>query len=359
MRTAAVFSAILCSLALDVAKACSTFCLRQDASVVFGRNYDFDTGIGVVLVNQRGVLKTSLPKSNSTSISWVSAYGSVTFNQFGKEYPMDGMNERGLVIALMWLDGSVYPAADDRPALGVLEWIQYQLDRYASVVEVIAHAEETRVSGGTPLHYLIADAGGDAATIEYLGGALVVHHGATLPAPNLTNDSYERSLQYLRGFSGFGGTRGMPGGTGSLDRFVRTAMLLALPSDGQQPVDRALNILTSVAQPGSTRWSAAYDATHREVTWTTDVTPARKTMRFDSLDFACAPSLMSIDVRSPLAGDVGDHLQPLGAEENLQRMIDAYNSTALIGDVSRTFIDRSAEHAQSFVCLPKRRRAVR
>src|SRR5204863_8959065 len=94
----AVAFAIVCSA--NAVLACSTFCLRQDGAVVYGRNYDFDIGSGVVLVNHRGVQKTSLEKSGSPIVPWISVYGSVTFNQFGKEYPMDGMNEAGLVVAL-------------------------------------------------------------------------------------------------------------------------------------------------------------------------------------------------------------------------------------------------------------------
>jgi choloylglycine hydrolase len=263
------------------------------------------------------------------------------------------MNEGGLVVALMWLDGSLYPADDARPALGVLEWIQYQLDRYGSVAEVLAHADETRVRGGTPLHYLIADASGDSATVEYLGGKLVVHAGAALPVAALTNDSYDSSLQYLRQFAGFGGGRAMPGGAASLDRFARAAMLMARPSGGQSAVDRTLDILASVAQPGSTRWSVAYDATHREVTWRTDVTPSRKSLRFQAIDFACGAT-QAVDVRS------GGTFAILSAAENLARMVDAYSSTALLGEVSRSWIERSAAHAESFACFaPPRSRAIR
>jgi penicillin V acylase-like amidase (Ntn superfamily) len=30
----------------------------------------------------------------------------VTFNQYGRNFPSGGMNEAGLVIELMWLEGS-------------------------------------------------------------------------------------------------------------------------------------------------------------------------------------------------------------------------------------------------------------
>ena len=158
--------ALLLALILAAAPAgypCTTFCMTGGGQTLFGRNYDFEIGQGYVMTNARGAAKTSM----AGTLRWTSAYGSVTFNQWGREFPMDGMNEAGLVIALMWLDETVYPR-DDRPALRVLEWIQYHLDNYGSVDELLANVERTRIAGGTPLHYLAADAGGDAAVIEYL-----------------------------------------------------------------------------------------------------------------------------------------------------------------------------------------------
>jgi choloylglycine hydrolase len=53
----------------------------------------------------------------------------------------------------------------------VLQWIQYQLDRCATVDEVIATDKTIRISSkGTPVHYLVADAGGHVSTIEFLNG---------------------------------------------------------------------------------------------------------------------------------------------------------------------------------------------
>ena len=98
--------------------------------------------------------------------------------------------KKGLVVELMWLDETIYPKPDERPAIGVLQWIQYQLDNCATIEEVIATDKTVRiVSKGTPLHYLVADAKGNAATIEFLNGKMVVHKGSELPMAVLTNDT--------------------------------------------------------------------------------------------------------------------------------------------------------------------------
>src|SRR5262249_56155005 len=86
------------------------------------------------------------------------------------------------------------PAADGRPAVGILEWIQYNLDRHASVAEVVANAEAVRPMSRVTIHYLVADASGDVATLEYLEGKLVIHRGVTLPVRALTNSTYADSV---------------------------------------------------------------------------------------------------------------------------------------------------------------------
>jgi penicillin V acylase-like amidase (Ntn superfamily) len=270
MRNALVLAALL-SIA-PAAYPCSKFCMARNGEVLFGRNYDFEIGQGFVMTNRRGVMK----KSIAGTLHWKSSHGSVTFNQWGREFPMDGMNDTGLVIALMWLDETVYPR-DARPSLRVLEWIQYQLDNYGSVDELLDHIEETRISGGTPLHYLIADATGATATIEFLGGTLVVHRDATLPTANLTNDSYEKSLSYLTRFTGFGGNRAMPATSSSLDRFARTAMRMR--NAHHVSTNAAFDILQNVAQPGATRWSIVYDTARREIHWATDQNRERRPAR--------------------------------------------------------------------------------
>src|SRR5215207_8648578 len=152
--------------------ACTTFFINKSGQMVFGRNYDWITDAGMVCTNLKGLSKISMQTENGETISWVSLYGSITFNQYGKEFPTGGMNEKGLVVELMWLDETKYPSNDERPAIGVLQWIQYQLDNCATIEEVLATDKIMRIAtvGTTPLHYLVADGKGNAATIEFLQG---------------------------------------------------------------------------------------------------------------------------------------------------------------------------------------------
>jgi penicillin V acylase-like amidase (Ntn superfamily) len=86
--------------------ACTTFFINNNGQMVFGRNYDWVTDAGIVCTNLKGLSKTSMLTENGETISWISQYGSITFNQYGKEFPTGGMNEKGLVVELMWLDAA-------------------------------------------------------------------------------------------------------------------------------------------------------------------------------------------------------------------------------------------------------------
>src|SRR5712691_622018 len=167
---------MLASLGIAVIAAtpvlsCTTVCLLDKQKAVVAYNYDFHPPEGLVLVNKRDTKKmSSLRRQGAT---WTARYGSVTFNQFGRDNPMTGINEKGLMVSQMWLDETRYPPADTRPVIGILEWIQYNLDRHASVAEVLTNAETVRpASRSATIHYLLADATGDTASVEFLDGKL-------------------------------------------------------------------------------------------------------------------------------------------------------------------------------------------
>ncbi len=215
---------LLCFFA-GVSVACTTFCINKNGHIVFGRNYDWVTDAGIVNTNQRDLFKTSMKAGDGETISWISKYGSITFNQYGKEFPTGGMNEKGLVVELTWLDGSRYPEKDSRPAVNVLQWIQYQLDNCATIEEVINTDTKLRIDGGsTPLHYLVTDAADNVATIEYLNGKMVVHKGNELPFAVLTNSTYAASAESANNFLKKK-KEALPGNN-SLDRFVKACGMI-------------------------------------------------------------------------------------------------------------------------------------
>ena len=82
--------------------SCTTVCLLEREKAVVAYNYDFHSSERLVLVNKRGTKKVSSVRTQGAA--WTATYGSVTFNQFGRDNPMTGINEEGLAVAQMWLD---------------------------------------------------------------------------------------------------------------------------------------------------------------------------------------------------------------------------------------------------------------
>ncbi len=289
---------------LPAVYACTTFCINKNGQIVFGRNYDWVTGAGIVNTNQRGLFKTSMKMGDGNTASWISRYGSITFNQYGKEFPTGGMNEKGLVVELMWLDGTVYPASDARPAVGVLQWIQYQLDNSATTAELIASDMRLRISEkGTPIHYLVADASGNVAAIEFLDGKMVVHKEESLPFPVLTNDTYASSVKTAKSLLG----KNVSLQNNSLDRFVKACNMVKQfnSTANNMPVtDYAFSILDKVVQGDFTKWSIVYDISNKTIHFKTEDNRNVKTIRFAAFDLACSQPAKMFHMNQEGKGDV-------------------------------------------------------
>lgn len=317
------------------AVACTTFCINKNGHIVFGRNYDWITGAGTVNTNQRGLFKTSAKNNDGQTISWVSKYGSITFNQYGKEFPTGGMNEKGVVVELMWLDGTLYPAADARPSIGVLQWIQYQLDNAATVKEILATDSLLRITNtGTPLHYLVADANGQVATIEFLKGKTVVHTGKQLPFPVLTNSIYRKSVSEV----GNGLKRNRVPEGNSLERFSNACRMITHLQEmkGEMPViDYAFTILNDVGQGDYTKWSIVYDISNKKILFKTNTFKDIKTIAFSGFDFSCNNTSRMLDMNQPGKGDVTSKFT----------MPDAL--------LKQTIIEQAIEESKQYVSITK------
>lgn len=287
-RRVIVAFAIAAGLGSAALDACSTFCVHAAGRVLFGRNYDFEIGDGMVVVNTAGLAKRGFEEGGPR---WVSRFGSVTFNQFGRDFPMGGMNEAGLVVELMWLDETRYPGTDSRAPLGVLEWIQYQLDTSATVDDVLKSDGGVRIRGEVPIHYLVSDPSGRAATIEFLDGRLVSHTDGELPARVLTNSTYKDSVRFWQ--SRRGGKP--PRGSGSLPRFARAASRIERVGETTpaRAIHAAFGILADVAQR-TTRWSIVYDQTERVVRFRTSIQPSVREIRLAALSFSCGSPMRAL-----------------------------------------------------------------
>ena len=304
---------------LSPATACTTVEIPRSKEKIVAKSYDWDQGHGMAFVNLSGIAKKAVPmKPGDDPAPWVAKYGSVTFNQHGREFPLGGMNEKGLVVEIMWLNGSGYPPADKRKSVNELQWIQYQLDQHASLAEVEKNADAIRVSNVyAEVHYMVCDASGACGTFEYIGGKLVVHSGASLPYPTLTNNTYSDSKAYYAGFPG----RATPSGESSLARFVRATSLAAGfdPAGSVSSVDAAFSILDSVGGTSYTKFHIVYDPTNKVVRFRTLTHSTIKSVDLAQFDFACAKDrdkTLLYDMNQSDKGDVSKSFKPYSVSEN-------------------------------------------
>jgi choloylglycine hydrolase len=205
----------------------------------------------------------------------------------------------------MWLDSSKYESPDARPTLNELQWIQYQLDNFATVAEMTAAARAVRVSPVyAAVHYLACDKTGSCAAFEHIGGKQVITPGARA----LTNHTYAESVAWAAKQTQ------PPEGLGSLARFARASRQAAAPTGGD-PVAAAFAILDGVRAPES-QWNIVYDPVHLRVNFRTRVSRDIKVLDLGKLDPSCAKPVALLDIDASTTGDVGGLLRPYEQAKN-------------------------------------------
>jgi choloylglycine hydrolase len=331
----------------SVSNACTTFYINSNDEIIFGKNYDWMTGNGMLVINKKNVSKTSF--SDSKSIDWVSKYGSVTFNQFGREFPSGGINEKGLVIELLWLEDTEYPQPDFRPALGVLQWVQYQLDNSQSVNDIIESDSTIRVNSiSAKVHYLIADAYGNAASIEFLNGKMVYHTGESMPINVLTNDTYEKSLNYYEILE-------TPGEVLSLNSFDRFATACSMVKEYESSplesvIDYGFSILDKVANKEYTQWSIVYDIKKKVIYVKTMLNEKIRNVELGRIKFECDTPVQVVGLDEDLEGNINPNFVFYTTKYNKDLIHTSYDAVEFLMNVPDKYINRIAEYPETMEC---------
>ncbi|MEU8288661.1 linear amide C-N hydrolase [Micromonospora sp. NPDC048905] len=229
---------------------CSLFVAAGDlARPLFARNFDWDA-------NPALVLRTD-PPDGYAAVSLVDiSYLGVGADPAGDRrlldaplLPFDGMNERGLAVGLAADDAATARPVAGRPTVGSVRILRLVLDRAATVDEAVAVFTRHNLDfdGGPPLHYLLGDASGASAVVEFVDGEMRVERG-TGGWQALTNVP----------------VAGVPEQRRREDR--RYGQIAAVLTDAGAVVDAdaAHRILAAVRQ-GHTRWSVTYGLRSGEV----------------------------------------------------------------------------------------------
>jgi choloylglycine hydrolase len=300
--------------------ACSVFSMVKRDEIVCGGNLDWEAPFpGYVLVNPRELTKLVVPWKGSWpdpdgagDHSWVPRYGSVTLTCYGRDFIEGGMNEAGLVIdqASLW---AVYPPEDERPGISCPQWMQYQLDNYATVAEVIEHLDDLRPDG-EGWHYLVADSTGACAVIEYPDGKPAVYSGEAAPVCALTNTAYEQALSHLPMDVAFGGEADIASAGDSYGRFVMMATLIRNydPGYNGRADDFGFGILDSISCEETLR-SVIYDIGRRRMLWRTPGNPRIRWLDLETMDFTAPAQFADIEAGS---GNLDTLLADLSGDAN-------------------------------------------
>ncbi len=277
----------------NYAFSCSTIAIPKSPEKWVLKSYDWHQPHGTIFINPKGLKKRGFHLKDIKRPSWTSKFGSLTFNQHGRELPLGGINEAGLVVEIMWLNESKYGAGKSGEYLNEMQWIQYHLDRFSTVKEVTKSALEIGISSlYAKVHYLVCDTDGECATIDFLSDAKppVIRTGSELPYWALTNDSYDASVEGAKKYLVFGGTKKGPDvlSQGSIDRFVKGALGSSLyKPDTTTPTQDVMAILKSVGQGDYTKYNIAYDRKANRVYFRTHTRPSTKWVDLSTFNFKC------------------------------------------------------------------------
>ena len=325
-----VASAAIACMSFD-ALACTRFIYETGTnSYIVGRSMDWAVDPATDLWSFPKGLKRD-GGAGPGSVEWTSKHGSV-ISSFYNIATVDGMNDAGLVANALYLVESDYgdAKASGKPLISVGAWTQYALDNYSTVAEAVDALSKDpfavvapdlpggKKAGG---HLALADASGDSAIFEYIGGKLVVHHDRKYTV--MTNSpSFDQQLAINTYWKGVNGLNFQPGTIGSADRFVRMSWSLnAAPKekDPRLAVATAFSLIRSISVPlgladpekpniAATIWRTVSDTDAKRYFFESSYSPSIFWVDVAKLNLAegSAPAKLDLSDHPILSGEVSD-----------------------------------------------------
>lgn len=182
---------------------CSAIVLKNGKQVMLAKNFDWTYRDGMIIKNLRNATKTAYFTHAGRPAQWTSKYGSITFNQNGKEMPYGGMNEKGLTIEMLWLSLAQYNINEEKSYVNELEWIQYQLDNFENTQQVIEHLPDLKIYPiKGKIHYILTDGTGESVIIEYMNGKVTTYKKEANVCQTITNNSVLQSAPFKNQLNG-------------------------------------------------------------------------------------------------------------------------------------------------------------
>ena len=171
----------------ETASACTSIVLEaEDGAVVYGRTMEwgaFDLNSRVVIVPRGYVFQGHTP-DGKPGHRWKARYGVVALDAIKKDYFTDGMNEKGLVVGVLFFPGFAefqsYDPDQAHISVSNLELANFILTKFATVDEVreglkkvkVVSVDEAAFGGPVPIHHTVIDKSGKAIVVQYIKGEL-------------------------------------------------------------------------------------------------------------------------------------------------------------------------------------------
>lgn len=236
---------------------CGAFVSQNtDGDTIFARNMDCECAIPMMIRLSEGNNYKSLALLNMSDLDWdENTYEALETDAkltLAAPYsPYDGINEHGLAVAIMTNASAIYSNSSNI-ALFDMTLPRLLLNKAKSVDEAIECMKSYNLFYDVaPLHYMVADATGDAAVIEYVDGKMV-----TIKKKNNYQVATNFTLYDNPTNEGFG-----------KDRYENIENVLE-KCQGIITENDALELLKKNVIPGDEQWSAVYNLTKRRVSVT-------------------------------------------------------------------------------------------
>jgi choloylglycine hydrolase len=321
------------------AQACTAIRLiAKDGAVVAGRTmeFGFDLHSQVLVVPAGTTLSGTLPDGGK-GIHFKTKYGFVGANANGMTAVVDGLNDRGLYVGLLYFpDYASYADVTGRNAaraMAPLEYANWLLGNFANVAEVRANFDKVVLVGtitkelgeAAPVHFIVHDRSGQSVVIEPLDKTLKIYDdplGVMTNSPtfdwhitnlrnyvNLTVDNVpplNLSSIKLAQLGQGSGLRGLPGDFTPPSRFVRAVAFTqsALPSaTATLTVLQVFHILNNFDIPYGAVRDRQGGRMHAEATTWTSVSDL-KNLRWYFKTYE-DQSIRSVDLRKAMAAANG------------------------------------------------------
>ena len=237
---------------------CGAFVAQNaNSDILFGRNMDCECAIPMLLRLNDNSSYRFLSLVNMAFLDWdESTYDSLEIDSkltLATAYsPSDGINEYGFAVAILTDADAIYSKQNDKKTLFDMTLPRLLLSKAKSVEEAIHYTEKYNYFYDVaPLHYMVADASGHSAVIEFVDGKMVVTKA-------------ENKYQAVTNFTLFDN----PTKTGfGKDRYDNILNVLE-KQGGIISEEDALKLLKSNVIPGDEQWSAVYNLTQKTLSVT-------------------------------------------------------------------------------------------